>query len=144
MAIDYGGKSPIHLHTFSLWTFNMIKSRELLFTKLSYIIIISVLITSSPANTKNLYNICTTSTQRLRRWFNIVQMLYKRFVFAGYSRLQPFYLSLKLENLKEKWLLYLVDWHMFSFILYIIVNNFYPFEFVGRGSGTQSHVGKNK
>ena len=31
------------------------------------------------ANTKHLYNICTTSTQRLRRWPNIVQMLYKCF-----------------------------------------------------------------
>ena len=37
----------------------------------------------SPANTKRLYNICTTSAQRLRRWFNIVQMLYKYLVFAG-------------------------------------------------------------
>ena len=38
---------------------------------------------ATPANTKHLYNICTTSTQRLWRWFNIVQMLYKCFVFAG-------------------------------------------------------------
>ena len=36
-----------------------------------------------PASTKHLYNICTTSSQRLRRWSNIVQMLYKSFVFAG-------------------------------------------------------------
>ena len=36
-----------------------------------------------PANTKHLYNICTMSAQRLRRWSNIVRMLYKRFVFAG-------------------------------------------------------------
>ena len=35
-----------------------------------------------PANTKHLYNICTTSAQR-RRWSNIVQMLYKCFVFTG-------------------------------------------------------------
>ena len=28
-----------------------------------------------PANTNHLYNICTTSAQRLRRWSNIVQML---------------------------------------------------------------------
>ena len=33
-------------------------------------------------NTKHLYNICTTSAQRLRRWPNIVQMLYKCFVLA--------------------------------------------------------------
>ena len=36
-----------------------------------------------PANTKHLYNICTTSAQRLRRWSNLVQMLYKYFVFTG-------------------------------------------------------------
>ena len=35
-------------------------------------------------NTKQLYNICTTAAQRLRRWSNVVQMLYKCFVFAGY------------------------------------------------------------
>ena len=35
------------------------------------------------ANTKLLYNICTTVAQRLRRWFNIVQMLWKGFVFTG-------------------------------------------------------------
>ena len=37
-----------------------------------------------PANTKHLYNICTTLSQRLWRWSNIVQMLYKCFVFAVY------------------------------------------------------------
>ena len=31
-------------------------------------------------NTKHLYNICTTSAQRLRRWSDVIQMLYKRFV----------------------------------------------------------------
>ena len=41
-----------------------------------------------PANTKHLYNICTTSAQRLRRRSNIVQMLYKCFVFAGIG-MQP-------------------------------------------------------
>ena len=35
------------------------------------------------ANTKHLYNICTTSAQRLRRSCSIVQMLYKCFVLAG-------------------------------------------------------------
>ena len=39
--------------------------------------------TNSLANTKHLFNICTTSTQCLRRWSSIVQMLYKCFVFAG-------------------------------------------------------------
>ena len=36
-----------------------------------------------PANTKHLYNICTTSAQRLHRWSNIVQMLFKYFVSTG-------------------------------------------------------------
>ena len=36
-----------------------------------------------PANTKHLHSICTTSAQRLRRWPNILQMLYQYFVFAG-------------------------------------------------------------
>ena len=35
------------------------------------------------ASTKHLYNICTTSAQRLRRWSNIVQMSYKCFALAG-------------------------------------------------------------
>ena len=34
------------------------------------------------ANIKHFYEICTSSAQRLRRWSNIVQMLYKCFVFA--------------------------------------------------------------
>ena len=42
-----------------------------------------------PANAKHLYNICTTSAQRLRRWSNIVQMSYKCFVFAGRLCLRP-------------------------------------------------------
>ena len=35
----------------------------------------------------NLYNICTTSAQRLRRWTNIVQMLYKMFCVCWVSGL---------------------------------------------------------
>ena len=35
------------------------------------------------ANTKHLHNICTTSAQRLRRWSNIVQMLYKCFLVCN-------------------------------------------------------------
>ena len=44
---------------------------------------ITYLIGKLPANTKYVYYICTTSAQRLRSWSNIVQMLYKCFVFAG-------------------------------------------------------------
>ena len=36
-----------------------------------------------PVNTKHLYNICTMLDQRRRRWADVVQMLYKCFVFAG-------------------------------------------------------------
>ena len=36
-----------------------------------------------PANTKHLYNICTTWAQRLRRWSNIVQMLYNVLCLLG-------------------------------------------------------------
>ena len=39
--------------------------------------------TENPADTKHVYNICTTSAQRLRRWADVVQMLYKCFVSAG-------------------------------------------------------------
>ena len=38
---------------------------------------------TSPANTKHLYNICTMLDQRRRRWADVVQMLYKCFVFVG-------------------------------------------------------------
>ena len=37
------------------------------------------------ASTEHLYKISTTSPQHLRRWSNIPQMLYKWFVFAGYT-----------------------------------------------------------
>ena len=37
----------------------------------------------NPVNTKHLYNICTMLDQRRRRWADVVQMLYKCFVFAG-------------------------------------------------------------
>ena len=36
-----------------------------------------------PANTKQLYSICTMLDQRRRRWPDVVQMLYPCFVFAG-------------------------------------------------------------
>ena len=41
------------------------------------------LINNFPANRKHLYNIYTTSAQRLRRWSNIVEMSYECFVFTG-------------------------------------------------------------
>ena len=36
-------------------------------------------------NAKHLYNFCTMLDQRQRRWSDVVQMLYKCFVFAGYK-----------------------------------------------------------
>ena len=39
-------------------------------------------------NTKHLYTICTMSDQRRRRWADVVQMLYKCFLFAGIYCLQ--------------------------------------------------------
>ena len=36
----------------------------------------------SPVNTKHLYNNFTMLDQRRRRWADVVQMLYKCFVFA--------------------------------------------------------------
>ena len=36
-----------------------------------------------PENINHLHNIYTTLAQRLRRWTNIVQMLYKCVVFTG-------------------------------------------------------------
>ena len=35
-------------------------------------------------NTKHLYNICTMLDQGRRNWADVVQMLYKYFVFVGY------------------------------------------------------------
>ena len=37
----------------------------------------------NPADTKHLYNSCTMLDQRRRCWSDVVQMLYKCFVFAG-------------------------------------------------------------
>ena len=34
-------------------------------------------------STKQLYNLCTMLDQRRRRWADVVQMLYKCYVFAG-------------------------------------------------------------
>ena len=61
---------------------------------------------SPPANTKHLYNICTTSSQRLRRWSNIVQMLYKCFVFAGPQPMHPYTLT--------QWVVFFLVWDRHS------------------------------
>ena len=53
----------------------------LLFSR--FAVFFRLLIAPIPANTKHLHSICTTSAQRLRRWSNIVQMLYKCVVFTG-------------------------------------------------------------
>ena len=38
-----------------------------------------------PVNTKHLYNVCAMLDQRRRRWADVVQMLYKYFVLAGFA-----------------------------------------------------------
>ena len=44
---------------------------------------LSAKVTFDPVNTKHLYNICKMLDQRRRRWADVVQMLYKCFVFTG-------------------------------------------------------------
>ena len=44
---------------------------------------------NNPASTKHLYNICAMSAQRLRRWADIVQILYKCFLFTRKTKKQP-------------------------------------------------------
>ena len=43
-------------------------------------------LSTCPTNTQYLYNICTKLSQRLWRWSNIVQMLYKYCVFDGWVK----------------------------------------------------------
>ena len=58
--------------------------------------------TRNPANTKHLYNIRTMLDQRRRRWADVVQMLYKCFVFVGKALIT--YLSLRSTlHLREKY-----------------------------------------
>ena len=45
---------------------------------------------SIPANTKHLYNFRTMLDQRRRCWADVVQMLYKCFVFAGIASLRDY------------------------------------------------------
>ena len=37
----------------------------------------------NPANTQHLQSVCTASAQRIKRWSNIVQMVYRCFVYTG-------------------------------------------------------------
>ena len=86
-----------------------------------------------PANTKHLYNICTMLDQRRRRWADVVQMLYKCFVLAGYGLhamaahfktiiiplilklfFNPFYYPIKSLLLGMKWVFKHQDLHMFD------------------------------
>ena len=43
----------------------------------------AMLYSGFPVSTENLYNICTMLNQRRRRWADVVQKLYKCFMFAG-------------------------------------------------------------
>ena len=73
-----------------------------------------------PANTKHLHNICKTSAERIRRWSNIVQMLYKCFFITG--------LKLDMKSVNP-----LLDKSSYL--------NFNRLEVVDRGSETQLQVG---
>ena len=44
-------------------------------------------------NTKHLYNICSRLDKRQRRWADVVQMLYKCFVFAGQGLVELYYIG---------------------------------------------------
>ena len=48
-----------------------------------FITTVDVIFARYSLNTKHLYNICAMLDQRRRRWADVVQMLYKCFVFAG-------------------------------------------------------------
>ena len=50
-------------------------------------------------NTKHMYNICSMSDQRRRRWADVVQILYLCFVFAGNIQ---FSLPVTVAKVKEK------------------------------------------
>ena len=54
--------------------------------------------TVNPANTKHLHNICTMLGQRRIRWADVVQMLYKCFVFAGKFTLDNFFRTFKQQT----------------------------------------------
>ena len=72
------------------------------------------IINVNPVNAKHLYNICTMLDQRRRRWADVVQMLYKYFVFAEKTII--FILSTGIWHF-EKWLnLNSLSWHCYIYI----------------------------
>ena len=58
-----------------------------------------------PVNTKHLYNICTTLDKRRRRWADVVQMLYKCFLFAGMC-MQKFFCA-PAAHIQQNWCLFI-------------------------------------
>ena len=81
----------------------------------------------TPANTKHLYNIWTKSTQRLRRWSNNVQMLFKCCVFAGIAEyFQILFFQDKILTLASL----TVDKSFTSFELIIVIYQYAPFTHV--------------
>ena len=73
-----------HKHSWSSWNVWILwnKVEIVLFVKARQKGLTSSL-RGQPVNTKHLYNICTSSAQRIRRRSDIEQMLYKCFVFTG-------------------------------------------------------------
>ena len=70
-----------------------------------------------PVNTKHLYNICTISGQRRRRWADVVQMLYKCFVFVenGCTKFKCKILRAGIGSRKKGYLIYYI-------YIYIYIN----------------------
>ena len=84
-------------------------------------------------NTKHLYNICTKLVHRRRRWADVVQMLYKCFVFAG-NEICDGALSLSLHNQSIKSLfsdtqiydcVIIIDYGYRLLLIYAVIVNVY-------------------
>ena len=69
-----------------------------------------------PVNTKHLYNIYTMLDQRRRRWADVVYMLYKWSVLAGYVHLHSSVKPKYSNCLLEKWEL-IVFWYIRQLII---------------------------
>ena len=85
---------------------------------------------NNPVNTKHLYNICTMLDQRRRRWADVVQMLYKYFVFVGNRQnLTDFLISVRTYS-QNKYLLFICvsiwnknkPWHTARIIIIMIMH----------------------
>ena len=58
-----------------------------------------IIMTCKPANTEQLWNICTMLDQRRRRWAAIVQMFYKCFLFARFMYIHSYSVAIHMYYL---------------------------------------------